>query len=315
MVRTNSTVTSDGDSAIVRIKGTSKGLAVKTDCNARYVYLDPRVGAQIAVAESARNVVCVGAMPVAVTNCLNFGNPYDPEVYWQFKEAVLGIGDACRHFDTPVTGGNVSFYNESPESAVYPTPVIGMLGIIDDIEKAVRGKVASEGLDLVLIGRLSDDLSGSQYLTSKVGRPVGGCPEFDLTNERNVQLAVLESIGHGIVTAAHDVSDGGLAVCLAEMLMSSPELGLTVNLNSQTLGRMDGVLFGEAQSRVVLAAKPESVSQVEAIAKHRGVQSYRLGRVDRSGLLQTSDGSLRISLEEARGIYESAIPNLLAGEL
>lgn len=315
MVRTNSTVTAEGDAAIVRIKGTSKGLAVKTDCNGRYVFLDPRVGAQIAVAESARNVVCVGATPVAITNCLNFGNPYDPEVYWQFKEAVLGIGDACRHFGTPVTGGNVSFYNESPESAVYPTPVIGMLGILEDIRRAVTARIASEGLEVVLIGRMSDDLNGSQYLASKVGRPVGKCPEFDLERERNVQRSVLAAIQGGLVVAAHDVADGGLAVCLAEMLMGRPELGIMVSLDGGKSGRQDGLLFGEAQSRIVVAVKPENLAELESIAKKHGVESHRVGRVDRSGVLQVSDGSLSIRLEEARRIYESAIPELLAGEL
>ncbi|MBM2846482.1 MAG: purL, partial [Bacteroidetes bacterium] len=201
MVRTNSVLTNGGDAAVIRVKGTTKGLAVKTDCNARYVYLNPRKGAEIAVAEAARNVVCVGATPVAITNCLNFGNPYDPEVFWQFKEAVTGIGEACRYFDTPVTGGNVSFYNESPESAVYPTPVIGMLGIMDQVEKMVGSYVKNAGEVLLLVGPMSDDLGGSQYLQNRIGRPAGDAPEFSLEVERSVQRAVMACIGARTVSA------------------------------------------------------------------------------------------------------------------
>ncbi len=161
MVRTN-TIQKSYDASIVRIKGFNKGLALKTDCNARYVYLNPRRGAQIAVAEAARNVACVGATPVAITNCLNFGNPYDPEIYWQFSEAVAGIGDACRALDTPVTGGNVSFYNESPEGAVLPTPVIGMLGLLDDVEKAVPSTFQHEGDMIMVLGRDLGEVGGSE---------------------------------------------------------------------------------------------------------------------------------------------------------
>lgn len=315
MVRTNSVVTEAGDAAIVRIKGTQKALAVKTDCNGRYVYLNPRVGAQIAVAESARNVVCVGAVPVAITNCLNFGNPYDPEEYWQFKEAVLGIGDACRHFGTPVTGGNVSFYNESPESSVYPTPVIGMLGLLDDVKNAVSARIDREGLEIVLVGPLSDDLGGSQYLTDRVGRPVGNCPEFDLGTEQAVQQTVLEAIKRGLVAAAHDVADGGLAVALTEMLMGSPKLGVSVKLDAGPGRRMDGVLFGEAQSRILIAVPKQNVKIIQSVAVSNGTVATAIGTVDSSGELVVNGGMLRIGVEEARRIYEGAIPEMLAGEL
>ncbi|MCU0452113.1 MAG: phosphoribosylformylglycinamidine synthase subunit PurL [Bacteroidetes bacterium] len=315
MVRTNSVVTSDGDAAIVRIKGSRKGLAVKTDCNGRYVYLNPRVGAQIAVAESARNVVCVGATPVAITNCLNFGNPYDPEVYWQFREAVIGIGEACRHFETPVTGGNVSFYNESPESAVYPTPVIGMLGILEDVEKAVSGRITNEGLEVLLLGPLSDDLGGSQYLTDRLGRPVGDCPLLDLNIERTVQQTVLEAIRAGFVAAAHDIADGGLAVALTEMLLSAPGLGISITLDLSPGMRMDGVLFGEAQSRILIAVAREHVEAIKALAKSKGTAVTKMGTVDATGEICVNGGVLRIRVEEARGIYEQAIPEMLKGEL
>src|SRR3990172_1780308 len=179
MVRTNTVAGSSGDAAVVRIKGTTKGISVATDCNARYVFLDPRRGGQIAVAESARNVVCTGAKPVAITNCLNFGNPYDPEVYWQFREAVLGIGDACRAFDTPVTGGNVSFYNEGPGHAEYPTPVIGMLGILDDVDQAIGNFFLDEGHEVVLLGEPKGEIGGSEFLFQTTGTVEGAAPLND----------------------------------------------------------------------------------------------------------------------------------------
>ena len=170
MVRTNTTLGSEGDAGVVRIKGTQKALAMKTDCNARFVYLNHRRGAEIAVAESARNVVCVGAKPIAITNCLNFGNPYDPEIYWQFKEAIGGISSACKSLKTPVTGGNVSFYNEDPSGAVYPTPVIGMLGLIEDQSKAVASRFKSAGDIVILIGSSRAEIGGLQFSPNREAR-------------------------------------------------------------------------------------------------------------------------------------------------
>ena len=315
MVRTNSVVTNEGDAAVIRVKGTAKGLAVKTDCNARYVYLNPRKGAQIAVAESARNVVCVGAKPVAITNCLNFGNPYDPEVYWQFKEAVLGIGEACRHFETPVTGGNVSFYNESPDTAVYPTPVIGMLGILEDASKAIGGRAKSVGDVILLIGRLSDDLNGSQYLTHRVGKAVGEAPEFDLKQEKAVQQAVLACIGSGCVIAAHDVSDGGLTVALFEMLPGDRKLGCAMHIRPATGQRLDGILFGEAQSRILIAVDRADVASVRKICGNLGVESHELGTITGTGEMVINEGLLRVRTETASEAYEGTIGKLMANEL
>ncbi len=315
MVRTNSVLTHGGDAAVVRVKGTTKGLAVKTDCNARYVYLNPRKGAQIAVAEAARNVVCVGATPVAITNCLNFGNPYDPEVFWQFKEAVLGIGEACRHLNTPVTGGNVSFYNESPDSSVYPTPVIGMLGILEQIEKAVGSRVKASGEVLLLVGPMSDDLGGSQYLQNRLGRPAGDAPEFSLDVERSVQKAVLACIEAGFVSAAHDVSDGGLAVTLIEMVLDAACLGLDVSFAAGPGQRMDGLLFGEAQSRIVIAARPENAGPVEEMCRQAGVEVRKIASVTETGRFRVNETVMDLSVEELKRAYSNAIPALMANEL
>ncbi|NND73105.1 MAG: phosphoribosylformylglycinamidine synthase subunit PurL [Rhodothermales bacterium] len=280
MVRTNTLVgPGSSDAAVVRIKGTNKGLAVKTDCNGRYVYLNPRRGGQIAVAEAARNVVCSGGRPVAITNCLNFGNPYKPEVYWTFKEAVGGMGDACRKFDTPVTGGNVSFYNENPSGAVFPTPTIGMLGVIKDLKKGVvtsRFKKAGDGVYMLAPAAWSfrNDLGGSEYLSWKAGT-VGDAPFMDLDEEHAVHQAMLSLISAGYVSSAHDISDGGLAVCLAECAIFAGSLGCRVSINSEN--RLDAVLFGESQSRIIFTSSREP----ELSGEHtKGVQVVRLGTVE-----------------------------------
>ena len=258
MVRTN-TVTGPGgsDAAIVRIKGTRKGLAVKVDGNGRYVYLDPRQGGRIAVAEAARNVVCSGGRPVAITNCLNFGNPYKPEVYWTFREAVAGIGEACRAFGTPVTGGNVSFYNENVEGAVFPTPTIGMVGIVDDVETHPVTVPFKEEGDLIFLltpegWTHRESLDASEYLAVVHGLTRGGAPPMDLEEEAAVQAGMLHLIRAGHVRSAHDVSDGGLAVALAECVIHADGLGAHVELESGGI-RLDALLFGEAQSRIVFS--------------------------------------------------------------
>jgi phosphoribosylformylglycinamidine synthase II len=248
MVRTNNVVLTESDAAVVLIKDTNKALAMKTDCNGRYVYLNPRRGGMIAVAESSRNVVCSGATPVAITNCLNFGNPYKPEVYWQFKEAVAGMGEACRAFDTPVTGGNVSFYNESPTASVYPTPVIGMLGVVDDLSHVTTGCFRDAGDRIVLLGETLGHLGGSEFLSLIHGLTMGDAPALDLKREKSVQEAALEAIKEGLVCSAHDCSEGGIAVALAECCITGPrQIGATVETGVTM--RRDFALFGEDQSR------------------------------------------------------------------
>ena len=306
MVRTN-TVPASYDSAIVRIKGLKKGLALKTDCNARYVYLNPRRGGQIAVAEAARNVACTGAKPVAITNCLNFGNPYDPEIYWQFTEAVAGIGDACRALDTPVTGGNVSFYNESPDGAVLPTPVIGMLGVIDDVEKAIPSSFQHEGDLIMVLGRDFGEVGGSEYLFQRTGQLLGDAPAMDLAAEARLQALCVELSCESLISSAHDCAEGGLAVALAESLMDAePSLGVQMTRFSSPEIRPDFALFGETQSRIVISINPDNVNTVRTSATFRGVEAMVIGEVTATSTIKLSN-KIEISTEVARNTYRSAI--------
>jgi len=309
MVRTN-TVNAPGasDSGVIRIKGSKKGLAVKTDCNGRYVYLNPRKGGQIAVAESARNVVCSGGKPVAITNCLNFGNPYKTEVYWTFKEALAGMGDACRALNTPVTGGNVSFYNENPKGAIFPTPVIGMLGIVEDVEKHTMKPGFKEAGDVIYyIGAERAGLGGSEYLNTIHNLCTGDTPGIDLDFEVRLQDLLLDLIRKGVINAAHDISDGGLAACLAEMAIFSGK-GAVVTISP--LGKkVHEVLYSEAQSGVVVALKSEQVSEFEKEAATRKIPAIKLGIVDRDTLSIGTE--IRLKVSELTGAYESAIPSAM----
>jgi phosphoribosylformylglycinamidine synthase len=320
MVRTN-TVAGPGptDAAVVRIKGTKKGVAVKTDCNGRFVYLNPRKGGRIAVAEAARNVVCAGGKPLAVTNCLNFGNPYKPEVYWVFKEAVGGMGDACEAFGTPVTGGNVSFYNENPEGAVFPTPTIGMLGLVEDVEALTTGSgYRREGDRVFLLSPAAwtstGGIEGSEYLATVHGRTAGDAPHLDLDEERAVQAAMQALIRAGLVQSAHDVSDGGLAVCLAECSIFSG-LGAAIQLDRPVGTRLDALLFGEAQSRIVFTAGPDQAGEVRALAARHGALATQVGTVGGTALTLRAgaDTVLEVPVTALRRPYEEAIPAMMAG--
>ena len=310
MVRTN-TVQGPGaaDAGIIRLKGSKKGLVAKTDCNGRYVYLNPRRGGQIAVVESARNVVCSGAKPMAITNCLNYGNPYKPEVYWTFKESLAGMGDACRKLNTPVTGGNVSFYNENPESAIFPTPIIGMLGVIEDVEKhKMSPSFKKEGDIILYVGAPRIGLGGTEYLKVIHGLTTGDAPILDLDVELKVQETVLEAITSGLVTAAHDISDGGLAVTIAEMGIFG-SLGAQIDL-SVLSGSIHEIWFSEAQSGIILTCQP---NQKEPLMKHLsqgGVDVAQIGTVQGDALNFEGVGSL--SLDQLHNIYESAIPKAMA---
>ena len=310
MVRTN-TVSKSYDAAIVRLKGLKRGLALKTDCNARYVYLNPRRGGQIAVAEAARNVACTGATPLAITNCLNFGNPYDPEIYWQFTEAVEGISDACRALDTPVTGGNVSFYNESPDGAVLPTPVIGMLGLIEDVDKAVPSTFQHEGDMVMVLGRDLGEVGGSEYLFQRTGKLLGDAPSMDLAAEGNLQALVLELSSQSLVSSAHDCSEGGLAVALAEGLFDADAaLGVHMTRFPNPEIRSDFALFGETQSRIVVSMPPERVDEVRTAATFRGVQAMVIGEVTGDGMIRLSS-KVSVTAELARSTYQKAIPEAI----
>jgi phosphoribosylformylglycinamidine synthase len=265
MVRTGTVTTNrPSDAAIVYVKGTRKALALTTDCNSAYVYADPHKGGMIAVAEAARNIVCAGGEPVAITNCLNFGNPYNPEVYYQFAEAIRGMGHACRKFGTPVTGGNVSFYNQYAHNGkvipVYPTPTIGMLGLLDDYEQMMTLDSKNEGDKIYLIGKSRDDLGSSEYLRGVLGEEYSPCPHFDLEEEFGIQEVIKKVIKNQLVESVHDVSDGGVFAALLEKAMPR-ELGFEVVSNPKI--RKDAWLFGEAQSRVLVTVRTEQVAAFE----------------------------------------------------
>ncbi|MDA0685156.1 MAG: phosphoribosylformylglycinamidine synthase subunit PurL [Bacteroidetes bacterium] len=322
MVRTNTVVgPGPSDAAVIRLKDSNKGLAVKTDCNGRYVYLNPRKGGQIAVSEAARNVVCAGGKPVAITNCLNFGNPYKPEVYWVFKEAVGGMGDACRSLNTPVTGGNVSFYNENPESAVFPTPTIGMLGVVDDVENHTTTFPFKNSGDIIVelrpAGFPGGGIEASEYLSTVLGRTEGDAPRFDMSEELAVQEACLRLITNGVVQSAHDVSDGGLLIALAEMSLASDNLGAQIDLAPVASGRMDGLLFSEAQSRIVLSISPERLSRAQELVASMPVEMVRIGVVADGQFTVKVAGTtvLDIAPEAMNDIYENALPNRMSNKL
>jgi phosphoribosylformylglycinamidine synthase subunit PurL len=312
MVRTNTVVgPGKSDAGVVRIKGTNKALAVKTDCNGRYVYLNPRRGGQIAVMEAARNVVCSGAKPLAITNCLNFGNPYKPELYWVFKEAVGGMGDACRTLDTPVTGGNVSFYNENVKSAVFPTPTIGMLGLVDDLSH-ITPSAWAEGQTVYYIGAERKGLGGSEYLAAIHGLTVGDAPFLDMEFEAKLQDALLKAIRGGLISAAHDVSDGGLGITLAEMAIFSG-YGAKLELNGLNGANHHETLFSEAQSGVVIGVDASKSASVEAHFKGMGLPFYKLGTVGGSKLDIEGVAQWELSAMEAR--YQQALPEMMAATI
>lgn len=305
MVRTNNIVLSSADAAVVILKESRKAIALKTDCNSRYVYLNPRLGGMIAVAESARNIVCTGATPLAITNCLNFGNPYKPEVYWQFKEAVAGIGEACRAFNTPVTGGNVSFYNESPSASVYPTPVIGMLGLIEDVSCVVTSAFKDEADVIVLFGKNNGHIGGSEYLALIHDKIAGDAPNLSLVLEKRVQAACLEAGKAGLLKSAHDCSEGGLAITLAECCIVGQEkqLGARIDLKNSEGLRQDFLLFGEDQSRIVVTTESENVSKLIDIAKKHNVNAEVVGVV--GGRKFEVSGEVAVELEELIRAHDS----------
>ena len=279
-VRTNTVEGPGADAGLIRVRGSTRGIAAKTDCNSRYVYLDPFVGAQIAVAEAARNIACTGARPRAVTNNLNFGNPLKPEVYYQLREAVRGMGEACRALETPVVSGNVSLYNENPSGAIHPTPVIGMVGVIEDVSKHVGRALRREGDALVLLGRNTAELGGSEYLKVVHGLVAGAPPAIDLAGEKKLIETMLALADARLLSAAHDCAEGGLAVALAEMCFGPHDegvAGIDVELDDDL--EPAPLLFGEAQGRIVVACAADSVERVLEVARRQGVPATRIGTV------------------------------------
>lgn len=304
-VRSNTVIQPGGDAAVLRIKGVKKGLAVKTDCNGRYVYLNPRRGAAIAVAESARNVAVTGAKPVAITNCLNFGNPYKPEVYWQFQEAIAGISEACLALETPVTGGNVSFYNESPGAAVYPTPVIGMLGILEDVTCALTAPFKQAGDEIALLGINGEEIGGSEYLKAIHGKIAGDCPQLDWQRERAVQAACLQMIRERLLHSAHDVADGGLAVALAECCIMDEEQPRGAEIALPPYRRADFALFGESQSLIIVSYSPSQRGKIQGVCDQHRAPMTVLGKVGGEKLRLA--GLLDVSSKELAEKYYGAI--------
>ena len=309
-VRTNTAVPPGSSSAVIRIKGTNKAIATKTDGNGRYTYLNPYRGGAIAVAESARNVVCSGAKPIAITNCLNFGNPYDPEIYYQFKNTVLGIGDACRAFDTPVTGGNVSFYNESPSGAIYPTPVIGMVGLINDVSHITTSWFKNDGDFIMMLGTIKGELGGSEYLKLVHNLVVGDAPTIDLPFEKRVHNACLEAIRKGIVNSATDISDGGLAVAIAEACISNPDKPIGASIYISRKLRNDVLFFGESQSVIILTINENRLLEMERIASKNIIPCVTIGRVKDNGRLRMNR-IIDVSLDEIKTVYTNAIPDAM----
>lgn len=310
MVQTNTTVFPGGDAAVVRIKGTNKALAAKTDCNGRYVYLNPRKGGQIAVAEAARNVAATGGEPLAITNCLNFGNPYKPEMFYLFREAVAGMGEACRVFDTPVTGGNVSFYNESPESAVYPTPTIGMVGLIEDVSQIMTAYFREAGDLIYLIGETKPEIGGSEFLKEIYGKVAGDCPDVDLNLEHKTYQIVLQSIRSGWLNSAHDIADGGFAVALAECCIANREkqMGAQVSVNYKNM-RPEFFLFSETQARFLVSVKPDSQNDFEEYVNSLGIELSLLGTVGGDRLKINND--LDFPLSQLDAVYFDTIGKVM----
>jgi phosphoribosylformylglycinamidine synthase II len=310
-VRTATVVGPGSDAAVIRIRKTNKALATSTDCNGRYCYLNPRMGGRIAVAESARNVVCSGAKPIAITNCLNFGDPYDPEVYWTFAECVAGMGEACRTLGTPVTGGNVSFYNEDPERIVYPTPVVGMLGLVEDLKHITTAGFKHEGDLIALLGENREEMGGSEYLKAVHNLVRGDAPELNLEKEKRLQDACLAMIKAGLVKSAHDCSEGGLAVALAECcILSNDRLGAKVKLDQRM--RPDALLFGETQSRIVITLDEKNLAAAGKTAKDLEVPFAAIGKVEGRSLM--IDGMLDLSVESLRDTYDKAIERIMEKE-
>src|SRR5713101_460867 len=294
MVQTNTVIRPGSDAAVLRIKGTDKALAVTADCNSLHCVLNPYVGAGIAVAEAARNLVCAGARPLALTDCLNFGNPERPDIMWQFILTIEGIADACKALKIPVVSGNVSFYNETRGLSIYPTPVIGMVGLIENAAHAVSQGFKAEGDAVVLLGETGEDLGGTEYLRTVHHREQGTPPVLNLEREGALHRVVLQAIEQGLVRSAHDCAEGGLAVALAESCLSTTNgpLGAEIALDGHGL-RQDSLLFGESQSRIILSVKPANCEKIESLARQEHVPCSALGSV--------SGRRLMISIRDDRG--------------
>jgi phosphoribosylformylglycinamidine synthase len=312
-VRTNTILMPGGDASVVRIKGTNKALSLKTDCNGRYVYLNPYKGGLIAVCESARNVACTGAIPLAITNCLNFGNPYKPEVYYQFREALRGMGDACKVLNTPVTGGNVSFYNESPDYAVYPTPTIGMVGLIEDVSKMMRSYFKNEDDLVAVIGTMSekeyDGLGGSEYLKTIHNIVAGDAPDVDAMQAKNLITTILEIITGRYINSAHDISEGGVAVAIAECCIMNRTKPIGCNININLKGRKDFTLFQENQNIIIISHNKKYEKEILNCCRKYSILYAPIGTVGGKSINVNKD--INISLSNAMDSYYNSISKIM----
>ena len=304
MVQTNTVVLPGSDAAVIRVKGSQKGIAISCDCNPRYCYLDPREGGKQAVAEAARNVACAGATPRAITDCLNFGNPEKPEIMWQFVEAVEGIAEACRVLETPVTGGNVSFYNETLGKAIWPCPTVGMVGILEDVRRHCTSHFKREGDIILLMGTPRGEIGGSEYLHLIHGKVAGSPPAVDLEYEKRLHKALVELISKQLISSAHDVSLGGIAVALAKCCLGPKILGAEVELNFPI--RSDFLLFGEDQGVVIASLKAECLNQAEDILSKHNIPCRVVGKVTSSNIkIKTPEQLIEISSSEAHEAFNS----------
>ncbi|MBL1227042.1 phosphoribosylformylglycinamidine synthase subunit PurL [Enterococcus sp. BWR-S5] len=303
-VRTNTVVLPGSDAAVLRVRGTEKALAMTTDCNARYLYLNPEVGGQIAVAEAARNIVCSGGKPLAITDCLNYGSPDKPEGFWELWTSADGIARACETLDTPVISGNVSLYNETNGKAIYPTPMIGMVGLIENISHVTTQEFKQAGDLVYVIGKTQADFNGSELQKLQLGRIEGRLMAFDLEEEKANQDAVLQAIQQGLVTSAHDCSEGGLAVALAESCFKN-ELGIDAAIDLPA-----SWLFAETQSRFVLSVAPEKQAAFEALV---GDRTELIGTVTETAEVKVEhmDGTMQVDTRKAKELWEEAIPCLM----
>jgi phosphoribosylformylglycinamidine synthase II len=307
-VRSNTVIAPGADAAVIRIKGTHKGLALTVDGNSRYCYLDPYVGGVLAVAEAARNLACVGARPIGLTDCLNFGSPENPEVMWQFAQVIQGMRSACLALNVPVVSGNVSFYNETDGVPIYPTPTIGMVGLLEKIERVVTPWFKASGDMVVLLGRTREELGGSEYLKWFHGVTRGTPPWIDLKMENAVQRCCTEAIAQEILCSAHDVSDGGMAIALAECCSGS-EKPLGVRIESREMIRGDALLFSESQSRIIVSLKEENLDKLREIAARHNVPMQAIGTV--GGPRFIFEPLVQVSVEELKGIWSAGLTSRL----
>jgi phosphoribosylformylglycinamidine synthase len=310
MVRINTLVLPGSDAAVIRVPGTEKkALAVAVDCNSRYCYLDPYLGAQIAVAECTRNVVCSGGEPLGVSNCLNFGSPEDPGIMWQFEQAVKGIGDACRFLEIPVVSGNVSFYNETKGQAIYPTPTIAVVGLLEDQQRHCTQWFKQAGHRIGVLGLTMEEMGGSEYIKQTHGKCIGKCPQLDLKSEKNLQALCLRLIREGRLASAHDCSEGGLAVALVESCISGPEGLRGAAVEFHTTLRADALMFGESQSRIVISFPESETQTVAGLAKEQGVDFAVVGAVggDEFTVALNGRGFIREKLSVLQTIWAESL--------